>query len=113
MRHAAVRLIAPEHRGDWPDFWAFPDWACDLGTEEPTMKFWHVCFQGICGTRAIGWFQWLIPGWRDDWKDFRQRLAERAGKFGLTTVYIYNDPRPMARDMYDLVNEMNGAKNGA
>ncbi len=111
MKHAAVRIM-PKSR--WREFpgGVFADWACDP-PEEPTMKFWDVEFQGINANGRGKWFMWRIPGLRGDWKDFRQRLAERAGEFGLTCVYIYNDPRPMTREMYDLVVEMNKEKNVA
>lgn len=109
MRHAAVRTMPKDRWTEFPEFSVLPDWADDstAGDDEPTMKFWEVWFQGVNVNGRARWFIWRIPGLRGDWKDFRQRLAERAGEFGLTCVYIYNDPQPMTREMYDLVVEMN------
>lgn len=118
MRHAAVRTMPKDRWTEFPEFLVFAEWADDraagdITQDEPTMKFWEVWFQGVDVNGRGKWFIWRIPGLRGDWNDFRQRLSERAGEFGLTCVYIYNDPRPMTREMYDLVVEMNEDKKAA
>ena len=115
MRHAAVRDIPKEHKAGWPRFLVLPEWADDraLGNDGPSKILWEIRFEGMCGNKSEGLFIWKIPGWRDDWPEVSQRLARRAGGYGLTCVYIYEKWAPCTQDMYDWLNEINGEKDAA
>lgn len=105
--YAAVRIIPKKRRSEWPSFLMLPAWATDE-IEAPTMKEWTIFFQGIMGTKHVGWFVWRIWGYRTEkWKEIRQRLTERAAEFGLTCCYIYSAVRPMDRELYDMVVAIN------
>lgn len=105
-KHAAVRSIPKSRRGEWPRFLVLPGWAAD-DLDGPTMKKWTIYFQGMRASGSGRWFVWQIWGLRNDWKEVRQRLSDRAAEFGLTCVYIYGVAKPMVKEMYDLITEFN------
>lgn len=109
MRYAAVRDIPEEHKASWPECVVLPEWASDstAGDDDPTMVMWEIWFQGMRGNKSAGLFIWKVPGWRDDWPDVSQRLARRAGGFGLTCVYIYDKCPPCTKEMYEFIVQDN------
>lgn len=109
MSYAVVRMMPESRRGEWPKFLLLPDWACDA--EGLPTKNWEIWFQGVRKKGRSRWFIWRILGLFQDWDEVKERLARRAGKFGLTCVYIYHWIRPNTEEMQEFINEIN-RKNG-